>query len=178
MKLNNNALWKAAGIGAAAALVLSLLNQIPLIGLLFCCLLWVAYAVIGALYGVFEKQNTGITSAGSAALGGAIAAGIAGIVQGIVGAIASAITLSGDTMTQALAQLEAQGMDIPPEMYDIYANMGPGVGILGGLIGLCFTLIIGAVLGAIGGAIYGATQKPSVPPAAPPPPPPTVEPYE
>lgn len=174
MNLDNNALFKAAGIGAAAVLVLTLLSQIPLVGIACCCVLWLSYLGIGALYGVFAKQNGALISAGPLALGGALAAAIAGIVQGIISSIVSLLFTSEAAMAEALAQLEAQGMEVPPEMLELYT--GTGFGIASALIGICMALFIGAILGAIGGAIYGATQQGRGPVApayesAPPPPP-------
>jgi hypothetical protein len=157
MKLDGNALLKSAGIGAAAMLVLTLLTQIPFVGIACCCLIWLGYAGVGALYGVFARQNGALISAGPVALGGALAAAIAGVVQGIISGIVTLIFTSADMMTQTLMQLQQQGIDIPPEMYDFYASgaMGPAAAV----VGLCMAIVIGAVLGAIGGAIYGATQS-------------------
>lgn len=169
MNLDNNALWKATGIGAVIVLVLSLLNQIPYVGFIFCCILWIAYAGVGAMYGVFARRNGSLVTAGSAALGGGIAAALSGIVQGIIGAIVSLFFVSSDAVAQSLAQLEAQGFDVPPEFYEMYT--GAGFGVASAVIGICFAFFIAAVMGAIGGAIYGATQRPSTPPPPPPAPP-------
>jgi hypothetical protein len=157
MKLDSNALLKSAGIGAGAMLVLTLLAQIPLVGIACCCLIWLGYAGIGALYGVFARQNGALISAGPIALGGALAAAIAGVVQGIISGIVTLVFTSADMMTQTLVQLQQQGIDIPPEMYDVYTSgvMGP----LAAVMGICMAIVFGAVLGAIGGAIYGATQS-------------------
>src|SRR5690606_32647769 len=76
-------------------------------------------------------------------------------------------------VAEALAQLEAQGMEVPPEMLELYT--GTGFGVASALFAICFSFFIAAILGAIGGAIYGATQRgaaapPSyTPPASPPP---------
>ena len=166
MNLDNNALLKSAGIGAAAVIVLSVLTQIPAVGLVCCCLLLLAYGGIGALYGYFAHRNGSALTGGSAALGGAIAAGIAGIAQGIVSAIVTLVVMPGNAATAAaIAQLEAQGFDVPPEVAQLYSSTG--FGALGAVLGVCFTLIVGAILGAIGGAIYGSTQRNAPPPAMP-----------
>lgn len=165
MKLDNNALLKAAGIGAGAMVVLSLLGQIPIVGLVCCCLVWLGYAGIGVLYGVFAKQNGMQIEAGPIALGGALAAAIAGVAQGLISGIISLIFTSGDAMAQAFTQLEASGVDVPPEMMNLYT--GASFGILVLFIGLCFSVVFGAALGAIGGAIYGAVQRDTLPPAPP-----------
>lgn len=163
MGLNTNALLKAAGIGAAAMVVLTLLTFIPLLGIVCCCLLYLGYAGVGALYGHFAKQNAALTGAGSAALGGAVAAAIAGLVYGIVnGAIFLVISATGG-MVSYLQQLEGLGFDVPPEVAQLYA--GTGGGLLVAALSICWGIVIGAVLGAIGGAIYGATQKGSTAPA-------------
>lgn len=165
MKLDNNALLKAAGIGAGAMVVLSLLSQIPIVGLACCCLVWLGYAGVGALYGYFARQNGMMIEAGPIALGGAIAAAIAGVAQGLVSGIISLIFTTGDAMAQALTQLEASGIDVPPEMASMYT--GATFGIFALFMGLCFSIVIGAVLGAVGGAIYGATQRDTLPPPPP-----------
>lgn len=164
MSLDSNALLKSAGIGAGAMFVLALLAQVPLVGLVCCCLIFLGYAGVGAGYGYFVKQNEGEINPGSFALGGAIAAAIAGIVQGVISGIAALIIGTGSTAA-SLAQLEAQGIDIPPEMYDLYA--GAGAGAVGALTSICCAFIIAAVLGAIGGAIYGAVVKDKDVPEAP-----------
>lgn len=167
--LNSSALLKAAGIGAGAVLVLSLLSQIPVVGIACCCVLYLGYAGIGALYGVFVRQDGMAVEPGPLALGGAIAAAVAGVIQGLVGGIISFIGLSsGNTIAQMQQIYDQMGVDVPPEIYQMYS--GAGMGVAAVAIGLCFSIIIGAILGAIGGAIYGATQRNSAPPAAPAPP--------
>ena len=162
MQLDNSALLKATGVGAAVVLVLTLLSQIPLLGLVFCCVLWLGYVGIGALYGVFARRGGAMFSAGPLALGGAIAAGLSGIVQGIISSIISLAFTSEAAVAEALAQLEAQGMEVPPEMLELYT--GTGFGIASALFAICFSFFIAAILGAIGGAIYGATQRSAAPP--------------
>lgn len=166
MNLDNNALLKSAGIGAGVALVLSLLTLIPLVGIACCCLIWVAYVGTGGLYGVFARQNGASIEPGPMALGGAIAAAVAGIVRGIVGGIVSLVGVASGSAMQAMQQLSDAGIDVPPEVYQMYAG-GAGIGILAALMQICFGIFLGAVLGAIGGAIYGATQRSSAPPPAP-----------
>jgi hypothetical protein len=155
MKLDTTALWKSAAIAAGGGLVLALLKLIPLVGIVCCCLLWLGYAGAGVLYGVFAKQGEGV-DAGSGALGGAIAGAAAGLLAGIVGAISTLIVGTAGAMS-ALYQLEDQGIDIPPEMYNMYSS--GAVGPLGAVTSLCGSFIFAAILGAIGGVIYGATQK-------------------
>lgn len=163
MGLNTNALLKAGGIGAAAMLVLTLLTFIPFVGVVCCCLLYLGYAGIGVLYGYFAKQNTSLTSAGSAALGGAVAAAIAGLVYGIVNGAAYLIMSASGMLTDYLRSIEELGFTVPPEVYQLYSGVGGG--ILVAAFSLCWGILIGAVLGAIGGAIYGATQQGSAAPA-------------
>jgi len=166
VNLDNNALLKSAGIGAGAALVLVLLTMIPIVGIVCCCVLYLGYAGIGVLYGVFAKQNGATVEPGSMALGGAIAAAVAGFVQGIVNGIVSFIGLQSGGTVQQLQQLYQQmGIDVPPQTYQML--QAPGMGLAAAAFGICFGLFIGAILGAIGGAIYGATQRNNAPPPAP-----------
>jgi hypothetical protein len=162
MKLDTNALLKAAGIGAGGALVLALLRLIPFVGIVCCCLIWLGYAGIGVLYGMFVKQSGGAVNAGSFALGGAIGAAIAGFISGLVNGIYTLIAGTASYAT-ALESMEQQGLDIPPEVYSLYT--GPAIGVGGAFLSVCGAIIFGAILGAIGGAIYGATQKDSTPAA-------------
>jgi hypothetical protein len=136
--------------------VLTLLTQIPFVGIACCCLIWLGYAGVGALYGVFARQNGALVSAGPVALGGAIAAAIAGVVQGIINGIVTLVFASSGMMAQTLTQLQQQGFDIPPEMAQFYSSAA--IGPAAAVVSVCMAIVIGAVLGAIGGAIYGATQ--------------------
>jgi hypothetical protein len=156
MKLDTNALLKAGGIGAGAMLVLSLLARVPFVGIVCCCLVYLGYAAIGVGYGYFAKQNGTPISAGSVALGGAIAAGIGGVLAGLVNGIGSYILFSSGGMVAMLGQLQQAGLTIPPETYQMYQQ--PFMGPLIAVMGFCFAIVIGAVIGAIGGAIYGGTQ--------------------
>ncbi len=156
MKLDTNALWKSAAIAAGGGLVLALLKLIPVAGIVCCCLLWLGYAGAGVLYGVFAKQGENGVDAGSGALGGAIAGAAAGLMAGVVGAIYSLIVGTSSAVS-ALYQLDQQGIDVPPEMYDMYTS--GAVGPLGAVMSLCGAFIFAAILGAIGGVIFGATQK-------------------
>lgn len=164
MSLDTNALLKAAGIGAAALLVLTLLAQIPLVGIVCCCLAYLAFAAIGAGYGFFVRKNGGVVTVGGGALGGAIAGAIAGVVQGLISGIASLILTTPAAMAQALDQLRSMGYDVPPEVAQFYTTAGAGVASI--FIGICWGFIVAAILGAIGGAIYAATTQNQPPTAA------------
>ncbi len=161
MKLDTSALLKAGGIGAAAMLVLTLMSLIPIVGFVCCCLLYLGFAGVGVLYGVFAKQSGSPLGAGPGALGGAVSAAIAGLVQGIVSGVATLIMAGAGMMANYLSQVETMGYDIPPELYDFYASSA--FGIIAALFSICWGVIIGAILGAVGGAIYGATQQSSTP---------------
>jgi hypothetical protein len=163
MSLDTNALLKAGGIGAAALLVLTLLAQIPAVGIVCCCLAYLAYVAIGAGYGFFAVKNSGMVNVGAFALGGAISAAVAGIVQGIVGGILSLILGSSAAALQAIEQLRSAGYDVPPEVAQFYTTAGAGVASI--FIGICCAFIIAAVLGAIGGAIYAAANQSRTPTA-------------
>lgn len=163
MSLDTNALLKAGGIGAAALLVLTLLAQIPAVGIVCCCLAYLAYVAIGAGYGFFAVKNGRMVNVGAFALGGAISAAVAGIVQGIVGGILSLILTTPAQMAQALDQLRSMGYDIPPEVAQFYTTAGAGVASI--FVGICCAFIIAAVLGAIGGAIYAAANQNRTPTA-------------
>jgi hypothetical protein len=165
MNLDTQSLLKAGGIGAGVVVVLNLLGIIPLVGVVCCCLVIVAYAGIGAGYGYFTMQEGNAADAGQFAIGGAIAAAAASVVAGIVNAIVQLIlsTLGvGASTAAALSQLE--GMDLPPEVASQLAGAA-GFTIMGAIVGICIGFFIAAALGAIGGAIYGSTQKDKAPAA-------------
>ena len=151
--LNTSALMKAGGIGIGAIIVLNLLGLIPIVGIACCCLGWLAYVGVGALYGLFAKQDGTPVDTAQFAIGGAIAGAAMGLVGGIVNGITSAI-FGGAAMADAMAQLQGQGIDVPPELMG-----GATVGIGAILLGVCFAFVFAAVLGAAGGAIYAATAK-------------------
>ncbi len=159
-RLDTNALLKAVGIGVGGILVLTLLSQIPLVGIACCCLVYLGYVGAGALYGLFAVRNGAAADAGSFALGGGITGAAAGLVGGIVSALVALIFTSAATITSSLQQLEQLGYDVPPEVYDLYSS-GGGTGLmaLGGVLGVCIGMIIAAALGAIGGAIYAAMAR-------------------
>nr|MBN1228189.1 hypothetical protein [Anaerolineae bacterium] len=166
MKLDTNALLKAAGIGAGGALVLALLGRIPYVGIACCCLVYLGFAGVGVLYTVFARQNNTPLDAGPMALGGAIAGAISGLLMGIVNGIFSAIQIGSGAIYNQLYMLEDAGLDLPPEVYDMYSG-GAGT-IIGAVCGsLCWGVIIAAILGAAGAAIFAATQKDKVPPPPP-----------
>jgi hypothetical protein len=165
MKLDTNALLKAGGIGAAAALVLTLAALLPFVGIVCCCLLYVAYAGVGVLYPFFAQKNGTAISAGPGALGGAIAAAIAGVVQGIVSGVATMITAGAGGFMASAAQLESMGIEVPPDVYNFYSSAASGVVVA--LTGLCIALVLSVILGAIGGAVYGGMRQSPAAPSAP-----------
>lgn len=157
--LDTNALLKAAGIGAGAALLLALAANVPFVGIACCCLVYIAYGGVGALYGYFAKQNGREINAGQFALGGALAALIASFGAGLVNSIVT-LAFGSSSVSQVLTLYEEMGIDVPPEIYDMYSN-GGGMGfiVVGLIFGLCLAAIVAAGLGAAGGAIYGAVDK-------------------
>ena len=148
---------KAGLVGAAAAVLLSLMRIVPCIGCIASILGLAAYVGAGVLaaYWLTPPRTTG-DGAGAGAIAGLITALAGGVVSTIVGAIQ--FTLMGgqaavlrDIPPESLRQLEQAGID--PSLFVS----------LGGIIGIEATccvagLVIAAVLGAIGGMIMASAK--------------------
>jgi hypothetical protein len=152
---------KAGLIGAAVALVLTLLAQIPLP--FVCCgctmVTWLVYAGAGVLGGVFLPPPR---NAGSGAGAGAIAGLISGLVSGLIWIVVLIIQMlisgTADIMQsldpQTIQQIRELGWD-PATV--AWLSGGFGIAIVSG--GCCLTnLAVGAGLGAVGGVIFGAAK--------------------
>jgi len=171
--INTGALLRAGGIGLAVAFLFSICNNgfsyvstqmtstndpsqagvgaaLAFVALCGCCLLYLGFGGIGALYGWFAQKDTPILEMGPTALGGALTAVavgfLAGLCNGVIGLITGVSQFSqagslGGSQTTALA----------------------ASGIVGLLIGLCFAIFLSAGFGAAGGAIYASVRgnKPS-----------------
>ena len=149
---------KAGLVGAAAAVLLSLMRIVPCIGCIASILGLAAYVGAGVLaaYWLTPPRTTG-DGAGAGAIAGVITALAGGVVSIIVGAIQ--FTLMGgpsavmrDIPPESLRQLEQAGID--PSLFVS----------LGGIIGIEATccvagLVIAAVLGAIGGMIMASAKS-------------------
>ncbi len=149
---------KAGLVGAAVAVLLSLLRIVPCIGCIASILGLVVYVGAGVLaaYWLTPPRTTG-DGAGAGAIAGLITALAGGVVNVVVGAIQ--FTLMGgqaaimrDIPPESLRQLEQAGID--PSLFVS----------LGGIIGIEATccvagLVIAAVLGAIGGMIMASARS-------------------
>ena len=165
MNLDTKSLMRAGGIGAGVVVVLSLLGIIPLVGVVCCCLVFLAYGGIGAGYGYFTMQEGNPSDPGQFAIGGAIAAAAASVIAGIVNAIVQLIlTTLGIGIGSAAALSQLEGLDLPPEVASQFAASA-GFSLMGAIVGICVGFFIAAALGAIGGAIYGSTQQNRAPSA-------------
>jgi hypothetical protein len=145
---------KAGLIGAAALIVISLINQFLLLPIsqamtwVGCGLSFVGYLVTGVLAGYFLAPPR---AAGKGASAGAIAGLIGGGLSSIVGVIilvarmSSGMGIPGASPEQ-MQQLTEMGMDPT-----VLVAISGGCGFLGGLG-------IGAGLGAVGGAIFAAVK--------------------
>ena len=149
---------KAGLVGAAGAVLLSLMRLVPCIGCIASILGLALYVGAGVLaaYWLTPPRTTG-DGAGAGAIAGVITALAGGVVSIIVGAIQ--FTLMGgqaavmrDIPPESLRQLEQAGID--PSLFVS----------LGGIIGIEATccvagLVIAAVLGAIGGMIMASAKS-------------------
>jgi hypothetical protein len=149
---------KAGLVGAAVAVLLSLMRLVPCIGCIASILGLALYVGAGVLaaYWLTPPRTTG-DGAGAGAVAGVITALAGGVVSLIVGVIQ--FTLMGgpeavmhEIPAESLRQLEQAGID--PRLFVS----------LGGVIGIEATcclagLVIAAVLGAIGGMIMASAKS-------------------
>jgi hypothetical protein len=149
---------KAGLVGAAVAVLLSLMRLVPCIGCIASILGLAVYVGAGVLaaYWLTPPRTTG-DGAGAGAVAGVITALAGGVVSIIVGA--AQFTLMGGPAAvmrnippESLRELERAGID--PRMFVS----------LGGIVGIEATccvagLVIAAVLGAIGGMIMASAKS-------------------
>jgi len=145
---------KAGAIGAAVAVVLTLLGLIPVIGCCFSILILVLWIGVGVLAGYFGSRTNPMQTAGDAAKAGAVAGVIAGLAGGLVQTIIAVIQVATGGTARALSQ-------IPPEQLRQLRDAGMDPALLGGaggvaaIVGCCCILgpLLAAALGAGGGAL-------------------------
>jgi hypothetical protein len=145
---------KAGGIGAAVAVVLTLLGQISFLGCCTFILTFVLWIGVGVLAGYWGSKTNPMQTAGEAAQSGAVAGVITALAGGLVATIVSAIQLASGGTAQVLSQ-------IPPEQLRQLREVGVDPAILGGaggvaaIVGCCCIVgpLLAAALGAGGGAL-------------------------
>jgi hypothetical protein len=158
MKLDNQALLSAVGVGTALMGILGVLAGIPQCGLL-CCIAPFGYIGTGAAYSFFGIRNHQPPTPQDAAIGGGIAAGFAGAVFSIVWSISYSMFTTPQTVEAAMRQLEGVGMNTTSEMAQVAAQ-GPTL-----ITMLACTMIAvanGAIFGALGGALVASRARPDV----------------
>ena len=149
---------KAGLVGAAVAVVLSLLSAVPCLGCITGILGLVLYVGAGVLaaYWLTPPRTVG-DGAGAGAIAGVITALAGGVMSMIVGAARFAMTGgSAAVMSQippeSLRQLQQAGVDP-----SLFASMG---GVIGISAVCCIAgLLVAAVLGAVGGMITAAIKS-------------------
>ena len=156
---------KAGAIGAVIAVLLTLIELIP-VPFLGCCIflvLLVLWAVVGVLAGYFGNQSNPNQTPGEAAQAGAVAGVITALAGGLISTIMSAIQVATGNTARAFAQL-------PPETWQQLRDAGidpntfmagSGVGIILVTVGCCCIVgpLLAAGLGAIGGALAPSIFK-------------------
>jgi hypothetical protein len=142
MKVNTSVALKAGLIGAAAAVVLAILNSF-LCGIL-CWVTLLVYAGAGALYVHFSSGKVELVDG---AVGGALSGGIAGGAAGLVSGIFSLLGVAASTGANLLGG-EAEA-----------AAATAGGGFVGFILALGGAIVAGVVLGAIGGLLYSLVKK-------------------
>jgi hypothetical protein len=152
---------KAGLIGAAVAVVFSLLSLVPCLGCITVILGLVLYVGVGVLaaYWMEPPRDVG-RGAGSGAVAGLITAFAGGFTTIIVNAVR--FTVGGGEAT-----LRRQFRQLPPEILEQWRDLGLDPGMLAnpawavGTSALCCGLgmLLAAALGAAGGAILVSIRK-------------------
>jgi hypothetical protein len=152
---------KAGLIGAAVAVVLSLLGLVPCLGCITALLGLVLWVVVGVLAANWMDPPREVgKAAGSGAVAGLITALVGGIANMIISAIRFAI---GGGQAAMMRQLE----QLPPEVFDQLRDLGirpgalasPGWAIGGSAVCCGLGLVLAAALGAAGGAIMASVKR-------------------
>ncbi len=151
---------KAGGIGAAVAVVLTLLGLIPVVGYCTVILTLVLWVGVGVLAGYFGSRTNPMQTVGQAAQAGAVAGVVTALAGGVVQTVLSAIQMATGGAVQALSQL-------PPEQLRALEEAGIDPTVLGGvgvaaIVGCCCLVgpLLAAGLGALGGALAPSFFKP------------------
>jgi len=149
---------KAGLIGAAAAIVLSLLGLIPCVGCITAILGLLLYIAVGALAAYWLDPPR---TAGAGAGAGAVAALITSLVGGVVNmaitgirfAIGGAADITSQIPPEVLEQLGEAGIEL--------GKFAAGIGGVLGISAMCCIvgLALAAGLGAAGGAILAAAKS-------------------
>jgi hypothetical protein len=154
---------KAGLVGGGIAAILAFTAFIPCLECLSIPLMFLAYAVAGALAAYWlPKPRT----AGDGAAAGAIAGAVSGVIGGIVWMIVSAVSYS------TMGGVDYLIRNLPAEQLEMLREMGVDpsvifgsnvVTIVGGVC--CGVMVLAAIgLGALVGAIFGAARgEPAAP---------------
>ncbi len=154
---------KAGGIGAAAAVVLTLFGLVPIVGCCASLLILVLWVGVGVLAGYFGSKTDPMQTAGQAAQAGAVAGAITALAGGFIQTIVSAIQVAMGATAQAMSQMPAESLRQMQEL-GIDPAMFSGVGGIAITVGCCCILfpLVAAGLGALGGALSPSFFKPKV----------------
>ncbi len=148
---------KAGLVGGGVAAILSFTTFIPCLQCLSVPLMFLAYAMAGALAAYWTpKPRTAGDGAAAGAVAGAVAGAIGGIAWMIVSAVAYSVLGGADYMVR----------NLPPEMLQMFRDYGldplavfaPSVvnAVNAGCCALMFLVAVG--IGALTGAIFGASK--------------------
>jgi hypothetical protein len=152
---------KAGLIGAAVAVVFSLLGLVPCLGCITAVLGLVLYVVVGVLAANWMEPPLDVgKGAGSGAVAGLITALVGGIANLIIGAARFVV---GGGQAAVMRQLEQLPPDVLEQLRDLGVRPGalasPGWAIGGSAICCGVGLLLAAGLGAAGGAIAVSLKR-------------------
>lgn len=158
---------KAGLVGGGVAAILSFTTFIPCLQCLSIPLMFLAYAVAGALAAYWlPKPRTAGDGAAAGAVAGAVSGALGGIVWMIVSAVSYSVMGGAEYVVRNLPQeflhmLEDYGLD----PYAVFAS-----GVVNAVnAGCCALMFLAAVgIGALTGAIFGASRgEPAAPTGGP-----------
>lgn len=150
-----NMVLRVGLFGSILTGVSTLLVNIPLIGLLFCCLNIVNYGIIGVAYGYFARQDGAPRNIGFFMIGGGIAAIIASFAASFVSLVINIVLFESgfyDVEFQDQFNNSFGGFNTTTFEFSL-----PLLIMASLMIGVCWALY-GFITGAIGGALYAATM--------------------
>jgi len=154
---------KAGLVGGGVAAILSFTTFIPCLQCVSVPLMFLAYAMAGALAAYWlPKPRTAGDGAAAGAVAGAVAGALGGIVWMIVSAVSYSVMGGADYIVR---NLPPESMDMLREYgMDPWAVFAPSV-VNAVNAGCCAVMVLAAVgLGALTGAIFGPARGEPTPP--------------
>ncbi len=146
----DNPKLKSALIGGG---VFGVLAALPYIGFLngLCCALYIGGGVLAAYLYLKEAAPLAKTPYADGAVVGVLAGVVCGVVATVVGAIVLALGLIPSDASEALAQLEQMGIELPAWVRDAAGADGVNATMIG--TQLVMNVVLAGIFSTIGGLV-------------------------